>query len=640
MPDNKETVFIEPENLYGKKLNPTPVPEPQIGIDTDNDFFDSLISNAIKSVIDVSAFNNFNQASRSRDQIYSLLDSMCDDSTIASVLSTYAEYSTETNDEGRIMWCDSSDADINNYVTYLLDAMKVDKNIYTWAYSLCKYGDLYLRLYRKSEYESDDLFEDVDDKSNRRLNEDFSLRDPDLDSPPETLNEAVNIKAYASDDPYVAYLEMQPNPANIFELTKFGKSYAYIKTDITSFINPKNNYNGAGSNFLSYQYQFNKNDIDIYAATEFVHGCLEDNTSRVPEKVVIANKDNNSKGSTYNVKRGQSLFYNIFKIWREASLLENSILLNRITRSSLVRAIGVEIGDMPKENIQPHLQGIKRLFEQSEAINAGQSLSEYTNPGPVENNVYIPTRNGIGALNIQQVGGDVNVTGLADLEYYRDKLFGALGVPKQYFGFTEDGAGFNGGESLSIISSRFAKMVKRIQNALCQTVTDAINLILIDKGLLNYINKFKLKLLAPTTKEEIDRRENTSGKIQLVSDIMNMIADVEEVSKLKILKALLGNYINDVEVITILQQEIDKLESDLKTSNEDSESSTSEEELGDDEPIDLGSDLGLSNLEKTEGESENEAEVEVTSETENSGEEQILPTPDSLGVDFTNSNDL
>ena len=35
--------------------------------------------------------------------------------------------------------------------------MNADKNIYGWVYSLLKYGDVYLRLYRESDYQ-DTLF--------------------------------------------------------------------------------------------------------------------------------------------------------------------------------------------------------------------------------------------------------------------------------------------------------------------------------------------------------------------------------------------------------------------------------------------------------------------------------------------------
>ena len=113
-----------------------------------------------------------------------------------------------------------------------------------------------------------------------------------------------------------------------------------------------------------FQYKFSRNDVEVYAATDFVHGSLEDNSHRTPETVSIFNGERDKEGTlSYTVRRGQSLLYNTFKTWRELSLLENSLLLNRVTKSSIVRIISVEVGDMPKEMVGPHLQGIKSLIE-------------------------------------------------------------------------------------------------------------------------------------------------------------------------------------------------------------------------------------------------------------------------------------
>jgi hypothetical protein len=75
------------------------------------------------------------------------------------------------------------------------------------------------------------------------------------------------------------------------------------------------------------------------------------------------NGGKDGKDLTYTVKRGQSLLYNVYKTWRELTLLENSLLLNRVTKSSIIRIIGVEVGDMPKESVGPHLMGIKNMIE-------------------------------------------------------------------------------------------------------------------------------------------------------------------------------------------------------------------------------------------------------------------------------------
>ena len=75
------------------------------------------------------------------------------------------------------------------------------------------------------------------------------------------------------------------------------------------------------------------------------------------------------------------------------------------------------------------------------------------------------------------------------------------------------------------------------------------------------MNNFNIKMLPPTTQEELDRRENLSNKVALTSDVMNMLGDIENTeTKLKILKSLLSNVLTDGEVISLIQGEIDKLE--------------------------------------------------------------------------------
>lgn len=239
-------------------------------------------------------------------------------------------------------------------------------------------------------------------------------------------------------------------------------------------------------------------------------------------------------------------------------MLEASVLLNRVTKSSIVRLINVEVGDMPKENVAKTLMGIKQMIEQKAAINKGSGMSEYTNPGPIENNVYVPTHDGVGAISTTQIGGDVDVKSLADLEWYLNKLYGSLQVPKNFFSQNDDAAGFNGGQSLTIISSRYAKTVKHIQNILTQLLKDIFNLILLDKGLDSYINNFEVHIQPPVTQEDIDRMENQSTKVQLSRDIMDMLSDIEDApARLKILKSLLKNIVTDPDIITELDEQIE-----------------------------------------------------------------------------------
>lgn len=638
----EDSAFLNQEQVYHKETIAVPAPERSFGVDTKESIFSNIINAGASGQLDISALDNFTSISQSRNTVYDLLDQMCEDATIAAVLETYAEDATEYNDQGQIVWAESSKAEVQKFVQFLLDSMNVDKNIYRWIYALCKYGDCYLRLYRQSDWK-DELFSS-DDKQKKLLTEELEDTLTKQKANKHKLEEDVKIIAYSKADHYVHYMEMESNPANIFELTKFGKTYAYIYAPSAA-----RNQNNMGSSYAlqgQMSYRFNRGDVNLHGPTDYVHACLEDNTSRTPEQVQIFSGTSNTDSQeqktndiTYTVKRGQSLLYNIFKTWRELQLLESSVLLNRVTKSSIVRTISVEVGDMPKEMVGPHLQGIKALIEQKSAIKVGSNISEYTNPGPIENNIYIPTHEGVGNITVGQIGGDVDVKSLADLEYYQDKLFGALRVPKQYFGITGDSAGFDGGKSLSIISSRYGKMVKRIQNTMIQALTDAINLMLLDRGLITYINEFTIRMLSPTTQEELDRRENVAGKVQLTSDIMGMLSDIEDTSaKLKILKSLLSNILTNGEVITIIQEQIDKLEAEAEEQSQETDDEI-DSSLDDSSTDDTMSDFDLS------GSSDNLGDFEMSGEdasSDISSEETIEPTSDAtlpngeeLGVDLT-----
>ena len=629
--------------MVGTQIKATPKPQPEIGVDTDDNLQNNIVQAAIHSNVDISALEGFSTVAQSREQMYQLIDTMSQDPILASYLKTIAEDAIETNDAGQIIWCESNDAQCARYVTNLLDSMNVDKNAFKWMHSLSKYGDLYLRLYRQSDYENENIFNTEEMKKRSSLNEALT-RDEEAEE--KRLKEQVNLVIHKPNDHYVNYVEMVDNPSELFELTRFGKTAGYVKAPVMTVNNRTDNLFTSQQLF---QYRFKKSDVDVFSATDFVHACLEDNSSRTPEVVSIFLSDEdytkNTNEYSYKVKRGQSELANVFKIWRELSLLENSALLSRITKSSIIRMISVEVGDMPKEKIALHLNSIKSLMEQKTALNTGKGMAEYTNPGPVENNIYIPTHDGKGAITASNIGGDFDPKQLTDLSYFQDKLFGALGIPKAFFGITDDGAGFNGGTSLAIQSSRYGKSIKRLQNTLVQAITDLVNLMLLDRGLTSYINKFTIRMQAPVTQEELDRRENKKNKISVIQDIMNQLSDITNpVIKLKILKSLLADSLADIEVIDLIQQQIDELEKENAPENEedgdvnapveDEHSSTEMPSFrndfsGEDTTTDIDFDTDMNA----------DTEVETDTDTEvDSGEETRLPTPDELGQDMTINN--
>ena len=69
MDEVKQEVFDKESSDIGKKINPIPKPPVNIGIDTDNEFYDNLVGAGIAEAIDIGELNNFAQISQSRETL-------------------------------------------------------------------------------------------------------------------------------------------------------------------------------------------------------------------------------------------------------------------------------------------------------------------------------------------------------------------------------------------------------------------------------------------------------------------------------------------------------------------------------------------------------------------------------------------
>lgn len=628
------------DTMIGKKVKPVPIKQKEIGIDTNSNFLDTIIDAMDMSQLDISSLENFNIAAQSRESVYQVIDTMAMDDRVAAVLDSYTEDTIQTNDAGHVVWCESSDTNVGKYVTYLLDTLNVDKYIEDWVYSLIEYGDVYLRLRRESDIEEDLLFDKKKTDKQNKLNEALEISKLLNDDSEESKKLQENIKVYAHQDGdrYVPIIEKHPNPAELFELTKYGKTMGFIKCP-TMTMQKKQTLG-----FDSYiNYKMKQGDITLYDATDFVHGCLIDKSNRTPEKVNIylddKDMDEEEADTSYVVRRGQSILYNSFKSWRELSLLENSVLLNRLTKSALVRILNVDVGDMPKNQINNFIARLKQKIEQKSAISVGNSMQEYTNPGPIENVIYIPTHEGKGTITASALGGDVDVKSLADLDYYLDKFYGTLGTLKQYFGVTGDSTGFNGGTSLTILSSRYGKKIKRIQNVVCQMITDLVNLFLYDRGLTSYLNRFVIKMQTPITQEELDRREDMRNRIGTINEIMSQVNAVikDEIIQAKMLKTLLSESVSNPEIINLCQEYINQLEKAKSEEQEEEESSSKggSRDEGESVPSFARSEEPMEEPSEVENEPIPELGGEEEGSEEGGEEDSFLPSPSEMGLDLT-----
>ena len=82
------------------------------------------------------------------------------------------------------------------------------------------------------------------------------------------------------------------------------------------------------------------------------------------------------------------------------------------------------------------LNSLKNKIKMDETVNVKEKIYNSTlSQVPLGDSIFIPTRNGVGAIKVDTIGGDFNLRDAIDLDYFKDKLFAALKVPRSFLGF-------------------------------------------------------------------------------------------------------------------------------------------------------------------------------------------------------------
>ena len=526
--------------VNGLRIKPNKGKRNEINTEVDDDLVDFLRSLDTDKVLEIVGINNFRDISDNRGEQYDAFDEMEKDAAIAAALKMYADDSTQYNLDGNVIWVESSEPDIAAFGNRLLQVLRVNEKAWIHIYNLVKYGDIYLETFYDDEVDAD------------------SLVSTPVKGMYGTVAQSHKIGARIEE-----YIEMVPNPAVIFDLKKRGKTEGFIKLDDDD----------QDSNIQRvYRVNLSGTQQRILPADKYIHIMLSEESNRFPESFDITfeanpqknienNKERDVRTYRYTVAKGKSILFDVFKAYRELKLMEDSVLLNRVTRSAITRILQIEVGDMPKPQVKEKLRQIKMMIEQKNFMDMKSGeFSNQASPGPVDNVIYVPTRNGNGAITMTSLGGDVDPKSLIDLEYYKQKESGALGIPLAYLqGQSGDGGGLSSGTALTKLDNKYARTIKRIQTAYIQGITTLLNVFAIRKGLPDYVNNFTVRMVSPSTIEDDDRDQQLDNRINMMSNIIDMVKSSEAFTKegeTELITYLTSTFLNKPEISKILENNI------------------------------------------------------------------------------------
>ena len=203
------------------------------------------------------------------------------------------------------------------------------------------------------------------------------------------------------------------------------------------------------------------------------------------------------------------------KIFKQYTLMEDAMLIHRISRSPDRRVFKINVGSIPPNEVENFMQKTISTMKRTPLMDpkTGEYNLKYNMQNLMED-FYLPVRGNDTATSIENLGG-LQYDGIADVEYLRDKLFAALKVPKAFMGYEKD---LTGKATLAAEDIRFARTVDRIQRIVLSELYKIALVHLYTQGYTEEsLTNFELNLTTPSVIYDQEKIALMKEKMDLAS---------------------------------------------------------------------------------------------------------------------------
>jgi len=187
---------------------------------------------------------------------------------------------------------------------------------------------------------------------------------------------------------------------------------------------------------------------------------------------------------------GNSVLENIFKVFKQKELLEDSIIIYRVQRAPERRIFKIDVGNMPSHMAMAFVERIKNEIHQRRIptqTGGGANMMDATyNPLSTNEDYFFPTTADGRGSSVDVLPGGQNLGEITDLRFFTNKLYRGLRIPSSYLPTTaEDGsASYNDGRvgTALIQEWRFNQYCLRLQSMIADKLDSEFKLFMRWRG--------------------------------------------------------------------------------------------------------------------------------------------------------------
>jgi hypothetical protein len=215
---------------------------------------------------------------------------------------------------------------------------------------------------------------------------------------------------------------------------------------------------------------------------------------------------------------GRSYLEPARRIFKQYVLMEDAMLIHRISRSPDRRIFYINVGSIPPNEVENFMQKTISTMKRTPLMDnqTGEYNLKYNMQNMLED-FYIPVRGNDQSTKIETTPG-LNYDGIQDVTYLRDKLFAALKVPKAFMGYEKD---LTGKSTLAAEDIRFARTIDRIQRIALSELYKIALVHLYSQGYTGeQLTNFELSLTTPSIIYDQEKIALLQQKVDLAAKIM------------------------------------------------------------------------------------------------------------------------
>jgi hypothetical protein len=218
---------------------------------------------------------------------------------------------------------------------------------------------------------------------------------------------------------------------------------------------------------------------------------------------------------------GNSVLENIFKVFKQKELLEDSIIIYRVQRAPERRVFYVDVGNMPSHMAMAFVERVKNEINQRRIptqTGGGSNMMDATyNPISTNEDFFFPqTAEGRGS-KVEVLPGGSNLGEITDLRFFTNKLFRGLRIPSSYLPTgADDGTQSvtDGRVGTALIQEwRFNRYCIRLQNMIVGTLDKEFKMFMRWRGINIDGQLFELKLNEPQNFAQYRQTEVDAARI-------------------------------------------------------------------------------------------------------------------------------